>query len=204
VVNEVRASGIVLLAEDNEGFRSLIAEALRAAGYDVIETATGSEAVACARRARPDLALLDVVLPGPSGYEVCRLLRERFGEELPIMLMSGERVESYDRMAGLSLGADDYLAKPFEVEELLALVRKHRRRVTVGGNGAAGAELTARQLEVLQLLADGLGQNEIARRLVISPKTVGAHFEHIFVRLGVHSQAQAVGYAYRERLFGPD
>jgi DNA-binding NarL/FixJ family response regulator len=200
VVNEVSASGSVLLVEDDEGFRSLVAEALRAAGYDVIEAATGAEAMACAGRARPDLALLDVALPGLSGYEVCRRLRERFGEELPIMFMSGERVEPYDRMAGLFLGADDYLVKPFELEVLLALIRKHRRRVTSARHGAAGAELTARQLEVLHSLAEGLDQNEIAARLDIRPKTVGAHLEQIFMKLGVHSRAQAVAHAYREHL----
>jgi len=81
----------------------------------------------------PDLALLDVALPGLSGYEVCRRLREQFGEELPIMFMSvrtGRAVRSH----GWSLPRrDDYLVKPFELEELLALVRKHRRRVTNSG-----------------------------------------------------------------------
>jgi DNA-binding NarL/FixJ family response regulator len=167
----------------------------------VVEANTGSAAIACAGRARPDLALLDVVLPGLSGYEVCRRLREQFGEELPILLMSGQRVEAYDRMAGLSLGADDYLVKPFELEELLALIRKHSRRLANARHGIdAGLELTRRQFEVLRLLAEGLKQREIAEQLVISPRTVGAHMEQLFVRLGVHSRAQAVAHAYREGL----
>ena len=193
------ASGCVLLAEDDDSFRSLVAEALRASGYRVIEAATGAEAVACAGRARPDVVILDVVLPGTSGYEVCRRMREQFGEDLPIMFISGERVEPYDRVAGLALGADDYLTKPFEVEELLARIRKHRRRATNERRRTVGS-LTARQLEVLNLLGKGLNQNEIARRLAISPKTVGAHVEHIFVKLGVHSRAEAVAHAYGERL----
>ena len=190
-------TGSVLLAEDDECFRSLIAEGLRTAGYEVIEAATGSEAVACVGRTRPDVAVLDVVLPGVSGYEVCRRLREQYGEDLPILFMSGERVEPFDRVAGLSLGADDYLVKPFGLEELLTLMRK-RRRVLNGRHGVrGGAELTARQLEVLRLLAEGLDQNEIGERLVISRKTVGAHIENIFVKLGVHSRAGAVAAAYR-------
>jgi DNA-binding response OmpR family regulator len=200
MVNEVNPCGRVLLAEDDECFRSLVAEALRAAGYEVIEAASGSEALACADRGSPDLALLDVVLPGLSGYEVCRRLREKFGEDLPIMFMSGERGEPFDRVAGLFVGADDYLVKPFELEELLALIRKRTRRVANAPSGVAGATLTARQLEVLRLLALGLDQNEIGERLVISPKTVGAHIEHIFVKLGVHSRAEAVALAYRLRL----
>jgi DNA-binding NarL/FixJ family response regulator len=189
---------MVLLAEDDAGLRSLIAEELRASSHEVIEAATGPEAVACAARARPDLALLDVVLPGSSGYEVCRWLREHFGEDLPIVLMSGKRAESYDRAAGLALGADAYLAKPFDLEELSALIRTHSRRIA---QSAPSPQLTARQLEVLHLLATGLNRGEIAERLVLSPKTIGAHVEHIFERLGVHSRAQAVAHAYRDHLF---
>jgi DNA-binding NarL/FixJ family response regulator len=197
---DVRGGGAVLIAEDDDHLRALLTEALRSAGYEVEEAATGPEAIACAGRSDPDLALLDVVLPGISGYEVFRQLRERFGEELPIMFMSGERVEAYDRMAGLALGAEDYIMKPFEVEELLALIRKRTRQTTKGPRRARASELTERQLDVLNLLAEGLDQNEIASRLVISPKTVGAHVEHIFAKLGVHSRAQAVAHAYREHL----
>jgi DNA-binding NarL/FixJ family response regulator len=200
VVTGSNACGSVLLAEDDECFRSYIADGLRAAAYEVMEAATGPEAAACADRERPDHAVLDVVLPGISGYEVCRRLRERFGEELPITFMSGERVEPFDRVGGLLLGADDYLVKPFEIDELLALMLRRRRRVADGPTSSGGAELTRRQLEVLRLLAEGLDQNEIGARLVISPKTVGAHIEHIFVKLGVHSRAEAVAFAYRLKL----
>jgi DNA-binding NarL/FixJ family response regulator len=98
------------------------------------------------------------------------------------------------------LGADDYLVKPFEIDELLALMLRRRRRVADGPTSSGGAELTRRQLEVLRLLAEGLDQTEIGARLVISPKTVGAHIEHIFVKLGVHSRAEAVAFAYRLKL----
>jgi DNA-binding NarL/FixJ family response regulator len=200
VSDESRGSGHVLLAEDDDGWRSLVAETIRAAGYTVVEAATGAEAIAHAQQSRPALTLLDVVLPGLSGYEVCRRLREQFGEELPIMLMSGQRAEPYDRMAGLALGADDYLVKPFELEELLALIRKHSRRLTHKQHDSNGVELTKRQREVLRLLAEGLTQKEIAERLVISPRTVGAHTEQLFVKLSVHSRAQAVARAHREHL----
>jgi DNA-binding NarL/FixJ family response regulator len=203
VDEQSRKRGRVLLAEDDDGFRVLVAEALRAAGYEVAEAATGAEALASADRARPDLALLDVVLPGMSGYELFRQLRERFGEDMPIMFMSGDRIAPYDHLAGLALGASEYLDKPFELEELLALLRANRKgHDTSDPARLPRAKLTSRQLEVLEMLADGLHQNEIAARLVISPKTVGAHVEHIFVKLGVHSQAHAVARGYRDRLLG--
>jgi DNA-binding NarL/FixJ family response regulator len=143
--------------------------------------------------------ILDVRLPGISGYEVCGWLRSRFHDSLPIMFLSGERIEAFDRAAGLMLGADDYLLKPFSTEELLARVRGLLRR-TVPSPRSLEAKLTIRELEVLRLLAGGLGQKEISGRLTISTKTVGTHIEHILMKLGVQSRTQAVALAYRERL----
>ena len=150
--------------------------------------------------------LLDVCLPGASGYEVCHELRDRFGDTLGIIFVSGERIESIDRVSGLLLGADDYVVKPFDPDELLARVRTVLRRVgrpRANGNGKAAAavvtdaDLTPRELEVLQLLAEGLTQPQIARQLVISPRTVGTHIQNLLGKLDVHSRAQAVALAHR-------
>jgi DNA-binding NarL/FixJ family response regulator len=115
------------------------------------------------------------------------------------MFLSGERVEAFDRAAGLMLGADDYLLKPFSSEELVARVRGLLRR-TLPTPRSLETKLTVRELEVLRLLAGGLGQKEISGRLAISTKTVGTHIEHILMKLGVQSRTQAVALAYRERL----
>ncbi len=104
-------------------------------------------------------------LPGLSGYELCDAIRKLYGESLPIVLISGERVESFDRVAGLLIGADDYLVKPLATDELCARVRALLRRAD-RDNG--GSSLTPREREVLRLLAEGLEQGEIAERLVIS------------------------------------
>ena len=191
-------SGSVLVGEDDDCLRALLVHALEEEGFSTAAVSDGTEALEAARVQRPLLAVLDVNLPGASGYEVCRLLRDAYGVELPIMLMSGERTESFDRVAGLLIGADDYLVKPFATEELLARVRALLRRA--GANGAAPPplKLTARELEILQLLAEGRRQTEIADGLVISPRTVGTHIERILGKLGVHSRAQAVAFAYRE------
>jgi two-component system nitrate/nitrite response regulator NarL len=190
--------GSVLVGEDDDRLRALIVHAFEQEGFATAAVADGTEALEAARVQRPLLAVLDVNLPGASGYEVCRLLREAYGLELPIILISGERTESFDRVAGLLIGADDYLVKPFVPEELLARARGLLRRAGWNGHARRPLSLTARELEILRLLADGRPQREIAEGLVISPKTVGTHIERILGKLGVHSRAQAVAFAYRE------
>jgi DNA-binding NarL/FixJ family response regulator len=145
--------------------------------------------------------LLDVVLPRLSGYEVCRRLREEFGESLPIIFMSGERTQEYDRAAGMLLGADDYLVKPFDPGEFLARIRRHAARAPAPVS-AERVHLTAREQEVLTLLASGLDQKQIAAELVISEKTVATHIQRLLAKLGAHSRAQAVATAHRQGLVG--
>jgi DNA-binding NarL/FixJ family response regulator len=142
---------------------------------------------------------LEVALPGLSGYEVCHQLRNEFGDALPIVFLSGDRTEPFDRVAGLLIGADDYLVKPFALDELLARVRRLARR-TAPVPPAVASKLTNREMEVLRLLADGLDQDEIARQLFITRKTVGTHIENTMRKLGVRNRAQAVALAYREDL----
>jgi DNA-binding NarL/FixJ family response regulator len=162
-------------------------------------TRTGEEALAAVRSQPPAAVLLEVSLPGISGYEVCHLLRGEFGEQLPILFISGVRTEPFDRVAGLLLGADDYLVKPVVPDELLARVGTLLRRCAALVSSSASA-LTPREFEVLRCLANGLEQAEIAAALVITPRTVGHHVEHILTKLGVRSRAQAVAQAYREGL----
>lgn len=193
-----RPCGPVLVVDDDEGFRALIAAVLEFDGYEIREAASGEEALEAARAEPPQLVVVDVRLPGICGYEVCRELREEFGGGLPVVFVSGEATQSYDRVAGFLAGGDDYLVKPFALDEFIARVRRllQRSRMTAPGRSA----LTGRELEVLGLLAEGLAQGEIARRLYISPKTVGTHIERMFKKLGVHSRAQAIALAYRDDL----
>lgn len=196
--NSGRQDAILVVDDENE-IRDLVAQVLSNAGYLVREARSGEQAIEAVRHEQPLLVILDVRLPGISGYEVCGWLRSRFRDSLPIMFLSGERVEAFDRAAGLMLGADDYLLKPFSSEELLARVRGLLRR-TLPTPRSLETKLTVRELEVLRLLAGGLGQKEISGRLAISTKTVGTHIEHILMKLGVQSRTQAVALAYRERL----
>jgi two-component system nitrate/nitrite response regulator NarL len=185
----------ILIVDDDRHSRALISRVLRRAGYSTYEAEAGEEALAAAKRARPALVIVEALLPGMSGYEVCRELKDEFGEALPIVFVSGNRTEPGDRVAGLLLGGDDYVVKPFDPDELLARVR--RLLPTPLNDVRRPDELTTRELHVLSLLVDGLTQSEIAEKLFISPKTVGKHIEHILAKLGVHSRAQAVALAVR-------
>jgi two-component system nitrate/nitrite response regulator NarL len=197
VGNPGSLSSSVLLADGDVGERALLAQLLESAGFDVLEAARGDEAVALARTGRPGVAILEIPLPVLSGYEVCRALKSELGAGFPVIFLSGHRTESYDRVAGLLVGADDYLVKPYAPDELLARVRLlHGRFRPTGGTGGRGT-LTPRENEVLALLADGLTQREIAMRLGISSRTVGTHIEHVLRKLGVHNRAQAVALHLR-------
>jgi DNA-binding response OmpR family regulator len=195
----VRALEAILIADGDASLRALASRALSDAGYETYEAATGEEALEVTHRERPALVILDAHLPGLCGYEVCYRLKAEFGTRLPILFISSLR-RSSDRVAGLLIGADDDLGKPFLPDQLLARVRALLRRSRA--THRAGSALTRREEEVLQLLTEGLDQTEIGRRLAISPRTVSAHIDHVLHKLDVHSRAQAVAIAYREGLLG--
>jgi DNA-binding NarL/FixJ family response regulator len=193
----------VLVVDSDSTARELLTRLFQRVGYRVQQASAGDQGLAQAQREQPGLAILDVALPGISGYELCRELKDRFGPELPVVLVSADRTEPFDRVGGLLIGADDYIVKPFDPDELLARTRrlldrpqgpKRRRRTDSEANVGS---LTRRELQVLRLLAEGVGQPAIARELVITPKTVSTHIQRILAKLGVHNQAQAVAAAYR-------
>jgi DNA-binding NarL/FixJ family response regulator len=189
--------GPILIVDDHALMRELVAAVLEEAGYTTLCVECGEEALLAASRSPLSAAVLDVNLVGLSGYEVCHELRRRHGPGLPIIFLSGERTESFDRAAGMLLGADDYLVKPFAPAELVGRVNAAIERVEPRSKRAV---LTAREHEILELLASGLAQGAIAEQLRISPRTVATHIERILAKLGVRSRAQAVALAYRDAL----
>ncbi|QFQ99623.1 response regulator transcription factor [Streptomyces phaeolivaceus] len=126
----------VLLAEDDRAIRHALERALTLEGYEVTAVADGVEALAQAHRHRPDVLVLDVMMPGIDGLQVCRVLRAE-GDRTPILMLTA-LVETADRIAGLDAGADDYVVKPFDVEEVFARLRALLRR-TGGADGFATA-----------------------------------------------------------------
>ncbi len=136
----------VLLADDDRAIRESLERALELEGYTVTGVADGVQALTVARRIDPDLVILDVMMPGVDGLGVCRVLRAD-GLRTPILMLTA-RVEVTARVAGLDAGADDYLAKPFELAELLARIRALLRRTSYEPTESPGGMVKAQGLQV--------------------------------------------------------
>ena len=120
----------LLVVEDEPNILELLAASLRYAGFEVITAAAGTEAVQAASRHRPDLIVLDVMLPDMDGFDVVRRLRGG-GTRIPVVFLTA-RDAMEDKVRGLTLGGDDYVTKPFSLEELTARIRAVLRRTTAG------------------------------------------------------------------------
>ena len=126
---------LVLLVEDEPAQREILGYNLEAEGFRVARAETGDEALLLVEEEAPDLILLDWMLPGVTGIEICRRLKSRRETRAVPIIMLSARSEEFDRVRGLETGADDYVVKPFSVVELMARVRAHLRRTrpsTVG------------------------------------------------------------------------
>jgi len=116
----------ILVAEDDPFTREGLVEILRDEGYETVAAESGVEALEVYRQASPDVACLDVMMPGINGYDVCREIR-RDNQSIPILFISAKS-EEIDKVLGLELGADDFIVKPFGVKEVIARVRAVTRR----------------------------------------------------------------------------
>jgi two-component system, OmpR family, response regulator MprA len=194
----------VMIVDDEPALRSAIRRALALEGYGVSEAASGEEAISALHSDRVDAILLDVLMPGIDGLEVCRRLRVA-GDRTPVLMLTARETVS-DRVAGLDAGADDYLVKPFALEELLARLRALLRRgpgegsvgerlrfgplsvdlgarlVTIGGRGV---ELTRTEFSLLELLMRNPGQ--VLSRSLINERVWGYDFGETSNSLGVYT-----------------
>ncbi|MFG3011479.1 response regulator transcription factor [Streptomyces cinerochromogenes] len=154
----------VLLAEDDRAIRHALERALTLEGYQVTAVADGVEALAQAHKNPPDVLVLDVMMPGIDGLQVCRVLRAE-GDRTPILMLTA-LVETADRIAGLDAGADDYVVKPFDVEEVFARLRALQRRTSPAPAAGAVPESTGREAQVTdrQVEAAGIRMDLQARR----------------------------------------
>ena len=187
-----------MVADPDPGARAQVAELVKQLGCQVLKAVTNDEMLELVEREPPGLVVLDVALADGSAYECCRALREQHGEGLPIVLISEHRVDPSDQVAGLLLGADEYLAKPLHPDIFTARMRRLLLRAQ--WRATRRSPLTPREHEVLALLAAGVSAAEISSRLHITPKTTATHIEHILAKMGAHSRAQAVAFALRDRL----
>ena len=119
------ADNKILIVEDDANLLETLKYNLRKEGYDVVTASDGEQALEVARREKPDLLILDIMLPKINGFEVCRILRKEM--TVPILMLTAKADET-DKIVGLEIGADDYMTKPFSMRELLARVRAMLRR----------------------------------------------------------------------------
>ncbi len=140
----------VLIADDDRAIRDALGRALRLEGYDTTLVANGADVLEAFRVTPPDVAILDIMMPTIDGLTACRVLRAE-GVHVPILMLTA-RTETEDRVAGLDAGADDYLAKPFDLDELLARLRALLRRTRIGTND--DTDDTSSTLQVADLRLD--------------------------------------------------
>ena len=206
----------ILVVEDSLDIAEGLQRSLEYDGYQVSLATKAAHALAVATSDKPELIVLDLGLPDRDGYAVLQELRER-GVQTPVLILSARREEA-DKLQGFRLGADDYVTKPFSILELMARISALLRRAkpaaaatpaaapTGNGAGAAAAaprpgpltdealkerfSLTARQIEVVRLLAEGCSNAEIAQRLEMSYYTARNHTEQVMKKLGTSKRAR--------------
>jgi len=169
----------ILVVEDDRNLLDTLKYNLRKEGYEVVTAVDGAEALDTARREKPELIILDIMLPKMSGFEVCRILRKEM--IVPILMLTA-KAEETDKIVGLEIGADDYMTKPFNLRELLARVRAMLRRAKMiemqpgpreallkvgdievdvarhkASKGATLLELTPKEFDLLAFLATNKG-----------------------------------------------
>jgi DNA-binding NarL/FixJ family response regulator len=207
----------VLLVDDHTFFRAGLRNMLADESFEVAEARSGAQAVDIVARSTPDVVLMDLHMPGMSGIEATRRLREVAPEIRVVMLtVSAAQDEIVDAVLA---GACGYLLKDASIEEIVGSLRAAAagdswaspnvaavlfERVRAGGEPEpkddALAALTDREREILRLLADGKDNADIGRELYISPSTVKNHISAILPKLGVHNRIQAAVYAVRRGL----
>ncbi len=151
----------ILVVEDELTLQETLAYNLKRQGYEVETSGNGLDALELARRDHPDLILLDIMLPGMDGFEVCRVLRQEM--TTPILMLTA-RDDEIDRVVGLEVGADDYLTKPFSMRELMARVKALLRRVRLIRQeiGVSNAALAEAELMVFDDLTINVSRREVS------------------------------------------
>jgi DNA-binding response OmpR family regulator len=215
---DVRAAEI-LIVEDDEVITGTLAYNLSRHGFDVKGATTGADALRMARKMRPDLVLLDVMLPGESGIEVCERIRER-DQDVVIVMVTAKNAEE-DKVRGFEAGADDYVTKPFSMKELVARINANLKRTDSGQRGKileAGdlqldtknftahiggepLDLRLKEFELLAALASAPGElksrEELAKEVwghagVGSSRTIDVHIRRIRAALEERSSYQYI------------
>ena len=207
--------GVVLIVDDTPENLAMLSDALERAGYKVLVAMDGLSALERMQRMRPDVVLLDAVMPGLDGFQTCRRMKATAAiADIPVLFMTA-LTESQHVIEGFAAGGIDYVTKPIHPEEVLARVAAHLRTARILQSARSqqrsarpdlGDEqvqlelaqrfaLTLRELEVLQWVACGKTNRDIGTILGLSPRTVNKHLEHVYVKLGVETRTAAASVA---------
>jgi DNA-binding NarL/FixJ family response regulator len=199
----------LLVVDDDPGLLRAVAETLRAEGYEVTTARRGAEALECIAQSLPDLIVSDIRMPGMDGYELARNLRSSARTRLiPIVFLTAKD-ETSDRIAGFRSGVDAYLTKPFEPDELIAVVANILKRIEsthaeiarlfgrtdVGEQEPAPDEdLTGAEWRVAEAVARGLSNKEIAAEFNLSLRTIEGHISHILDKKHFSNRVEIARY----------
>jgi DNA-binding NarL/FixJ family response regulator len=199
----------LLLIDDDPNLILLVKDYLEFQGYEVITAENGREALEILARDIPDMIICDVMMPEIDGYGLVEQVRQdRRTSWVPIMFLSAKG-QSHDRVRGLNQGADVYMVKPFEPEELVAQVEsslnqasrlmghsnKHTLEETVRIQVPSNVELTPTELKVVQLVAQGMANREIAERLNVSQRTIESHVSNMLNKTSLHNRTELARWA---------
>ena len=205
---------VVLIVDDLPDNLALLSDALEQVGHMVLVALDGTTALERMNRLKPDIVLLDAMMPGIDGFETCRRIKANAEfEDVPVVFMTA-LTESEHVVEGFAAGGVDYVTKPIVPEQVLARVASHLRTARslrdarlaaqqppVRDAGAVRAalarryQLTAREVEVLEWVACGKTNRDIGEILGLSPRTVNKHLEHVYVKLGVETRTAAATLA---------
>ena len=206
----------LLLIDDDPNLILLVKDYLEFRGYEVITAENGREALEVLENDLPDMIICDVMMPEMDGYSLVKHVRENPRTSwIPVLFLSAKG-QSQDRVKGLNTGADVYMVKPFEPEELVAQVEsslKQAARIAERpGKGVDSGpkiqvpfdvELTPTELRVVQYVARGMANREIGTALFISENTVKNHVRNILEKLQLHTRMEAAMYAVRQKIIDP-
>jgi len=204
----IRQAPQILLVDDDENLLVLIQDYLGFRGYEVVAAKSGGEALQLLSRQIPDMIVCDILMPGIDGYEfVERVRQDARTSWLPVLFLTAKD-SSQDRVKGLNRGADVYMAKPFEPEELVAQVESslqqtHRllQRNERDGDGREAApvppnvRLTRTETRVVRWVAQGLSNRDIAQQLNISQRTVESHVSNMLNKTRLHNRTELARWA---------
>jgi len=204
----------LLVVDDDPGLLRAVAETLRAEGYEVTTARRGADALVCVAESLPDLIVSDIRMPGMDGYELVRNLRSSARTKLIPLVFLTAKDETADRIAGFRTGVDAYLTKPFEPDELVAVVANILRRVesmhaeiarifgradTSEQDLVLDEDLTDAEWRVAEAVARGLSNKEIAAEFNLSLRTIEGHISHVLDKKNFGNRVEIARYVLARR-----